>query len=202
MRGRGLRSRSRAGAFATIAALLASQTSTVAAQEKSPTTPTAAQSSGSDVVVTGVRGLVRTEDAPIAELNRDALAAIGAQSLGDINRAIQGQTRSADGADPITLLNGQRVSADQEIQSLPPEAIERIETLPEPAALRYGFPPTRRVVNYITRRRFAQAEVRTALTSTLPTGRATENAHVGVTRLKGDARLTANLDLTHSDPLF
>lgn len=193
--------RPRAGILVT-AAIIVSQTSTAAAQERPSTAPAGAEETGPDIIVTAIRGSAKTDVAPIAELGPDALAAIGAQSVADLNRAIQGQTRSADGADPITLLNGQRVSGDQEIQSLPPEAIERIEILPEPAALRYGFPPTRRVVNYITKRRFAQAEIHAALTSTLPTGRATENARVGMTRLKGDARLTANLDVTHSDPLF
>jgi hypothetical protein len=182
--------------------LVAFQVSLAAAQEKRPTSPVGTERTGPDIIVTGVRGSANTDVALIAELGPDALAAIGAQSVADINRAIQGQTRSADGSNPITLLNGQRVSGDQEIQSLPPEAIEKIEILPEPAALRYGFPPTRRVVNYITKRRFAQAEIRAALTSALPTGRATENVRVGMTRLKGDARLTANLDVTHSDPLF
>ncbi|WP_267383025.1 hypothetical protein [Sphingomonas sp. GC_Shp_2] len=184
------------------AAIIVSQASTATAQERRSTATPGVEDTGPDIIVTAIRGSAKTDVAPIAELGPDALAAIGAQSVADLNRAIQGQTRSADGSDPITLLNGQRVSADQEIQSLPPEAIEKIEILPEPAALRYGFPPTRRVVNYITKRRFAQAEVRTAFTSTLPTGRATENAHVGMTRLKGDARLTANLRITHSDPLF
>jgi len=192
----------RRAALAVSGAMLASQTGTAAAQEQPSSSPGPVEGGALEVVVTGVRGSAAKVVAPLAELGPDALAAIGAQSIDDINRAIQGQTTSADGADPILLLNAQRVSGYQEIQSLPPEAIERIEILPEPAALRYGFPPTRRVVNYITKRRFAQTEVRVATTSTLPTGRATENGRVGLTRLKGDARLTANLDVTHSDPLL
>lgn len=155
-----------------------------------------------DVVVIGVRGSAIADIAPLAELGADAIAAIGAQSLDELNRAIQGQTRSADGSEPILLLNAQRVSGNQEIQSLPPEALEKIEILPEPAALRYGFPPTRRVVNYITKRRFAQLEARAAFGSTVPTGRATQNARAGYTRLRGDARLTANVDYTRSDRLY
>lgn len=192
----------RSHALVTTAALISAQAPAVAAQERPSTTPAGTEETGPDIIVTGIRGSAIANIVPIVELGPDALAAIGAQSIGDINRAIQGQTTSASGADPITLLNGQRVSGDQEIQSLPPEAIDRIEILPEPAALRYGFPPTRRVVNYITKRRFAQVETRITSTSTLPTGRATENARVGVTRLKGDARLTVNLDVAHSDPLY
>jgi hypothetical protein len=184
-----------------VASLTVLLASSVSAQEL-PSTPQAPNGgSDQDIVIVGARGSAIGAIAPIAVLDADAIAAIGAQSLEELNRAIQGQTRSADGAGPILLLNAQRVSGDQEIHSLPPEAIEKIEVLPEPAALRYGFPPSRRVVNYVTKRRFAQVEVRAALVSTVPTGRNTANLRGGYTRLRGDARLTANLDYTRSDPL-
>ncbi|MBW6527912.1 TonB-dependent receptor [Sphingomonas sp. RHCKR7] len=172
------------------------------AQEVPSERPAANIDAAPDIVVVGRRGSAVTDIAPLAELDADAIAALGAQSVDEVNRAIQGQTRSADGSAPILLLNAQRVSGYQEIQSLPPEAIEKIEILPEPAALRYGFPPSRRVVNYITKRRFTQVEARTALGSTLPTGRSAINARTGYTRLRDDARLTANLDYTRSDPLY
>jgi hypothetical protein len=60
----------------------------------------------------------------------------------------------------IFLLNGQRTSGYQDIGSLPPEAIDKVEVLPEPAALKFGYPPSRRVVNFITKRRFSQTEAR------------------------------------------
>lgn len=179
-----------------------SHVTNASAQEVPSGRPAATIDAAPDIVVVGRRGSAVTDIAPLAELDADAIAALGAQSLDEVNRAIQGQTRAADGSAPILLLNAQRVSGYQEIQPLPPEAIEKIEILPEPAALRYGFPPSRRVVNYITKRRFTQVEARTALGSTLPTGRGTINARAGYTRLRDDARLTANLDFARSDPLY
>ena len=47
--------------------------------------------------------------------------------------------------DSGSLLNGQRTSGYQDIGSLPPEAIDKVEVLPEPAALKFGYPPSRRI---------------------------------------------------------
>ena len=69
-------------------------------------------------------------------------------------------TRSADGSPPIMLLNGQRTSGYEEIGSLPPEAIERTELLPEQAAIRFGYPPTRKVLDFITKSRFRTIEAK------------------------------------------
>lgn len=184
---------------ALLAILKASAALAQEAQSAPPPPPSATEPV---IIVQGNRGSAIEDIAPLAEFDADAIAAIGAQSVDELNRAIQGQTRSADGSDPILLLNAQRVSGYEEIQSLPPEAIEKIEILPEPAALRYGFPPTRRVVNYITKRRFAQIEARVAAGTTLPVGRGTQNVRAGYTRLRGDARVTGNVEWTHSDRLF
>ena len=61
---------------------------------------------------------------------------------------------AAAGGRPILLLNGQRISGFRELRDMPPEAIERIEILPEEVALKYGYPADQRVVNFVLRRRF------------------------------------------------
>ncbi|MCP9222262.1 TonB-dependent receptor [Erythrobacter sp. LQ02-29] len=198
--------RRRAARAARVAALLfASSLPTLAVaqveQEPEPAANTQAPDDASTIVVIGQRGSAITDIAPIAELDQDALAAIGATSIDDIRQAIQGQTQSASGGEPIFLLNSQRVSGYQEIGSLPPEAIAKVEVLPEEAALRFGYPPTRRVVNFITKRPFSQVEARVAVASTVPFGSATESARAGYTRLSGEARLTANLEYAHTDAL-
>src|SRR5690349_19469809 len=86
------------------------------------------------------------DDRAIVVFDENAVAAMGAATMDDVVRTIRGVAQAADGSPPIFLLNAQRVSSYQEIGSLPPEALEKIEVLPEPAALRFGFPPTRRVV--------------------------------------------------------
>ena len=152
-----------------------------------------------DIVVVGKRGSAVTDIEPVATLDADTVAATGATSMPELLRAIKGVTQSADGSDPIFLLNAQRVSGYPEIGALPPEAIEKIEVLPEQAALKFGFPPTRRVVNFITKRRFRQIEVRGTIGTTTRSISGTEKANVGITRLHDDSRLTLALEYRHTD---
>lgn len=154
------------------------------------------------IVVTGKRGSAVIDVAPIAEYDADAIAALGAATMGDVLRTIRGATQSADGSEPIYLLNAQRVSGFQEIGSLPPEALEKIEVLPEQTALRFGFPPTRRVINFITKRRFRQIELRGTATALTRGGSTMEAANAGLTRLRDDSRLTLGLEYRHTDPLL
>jgi hypothetical protein len=175
-----------------------------AQQSEDPQTPAPDEQAadGAVIVVTGIRGSAVTDVAPVATLDADALAAIGATTIGELLQAIRGTAQAADGAEPIFLLNAQRVSGYQEIGSLPPEAIDKVEVLPEQAALKFGFPPTRRVVNFITKRRFRQVEVRGSAGTTTHSGSGTEKANLGMTRLHDGGRLTLGLEYRRTDPLF
>jgi len=122
--------------------------------------------------------------------------------MSELMRIIRPLAQSADGGDPIFLLNGQRTSGYQEIGSLPPEAIDKVEVLPEPAALKYGYPPTRRVLNFITKRNFRQFEVRGTVGTTTRPGDTMGNANLNVTRLHKDSRFTLALESRHSSSLL
>ena len=50
----------------------------------------------------------------------------------------------------MVLLNGKRVTGFPEISSIPPEAIERMDILPEEVALKYGYRADQKVVNVVT----------------------------------------------------
>jgi iron complex outermembrane recepter protein len=155
-----------------------------------------------EIVVVGRRGSAVTDVAPVAEYDADAVAATGATTVPELMQAIRGTTQGADGSEPILLLNAQRVSGFAEIGSLPPEAIEKVEVLPEQAALKFGFPPTRRVVNFITKARFRQFEAKASAGTTTRWGSATEKANLGMTRLHEGARLTLGLEYRRTDPLL
>ncbi|WP_093397773.1 TonB-dependent receptor [Sphingomonas sp. OK281] len=139
---------------------------------------------------------------PLATLDAGAISATGATSIDELLRTIRGVTQSGDGQEPIFLLNAQRVSGYQEIGNLPPEAIEKVEVFPEPVALQYGYPPTRRIVNFITKRRFRQLSLKQAAGTSTRGGAGNANAHVDYTRLRGDGRLTLSLDARHTDALL
>lgn len=152
-----------------------------------------------EIVVVGERGSAVTDIMPLASLDARAIAATGATNMPELLQAIRGQTQSADGSPPIFLLNAQRVSGYEEIGSLPPEAILRVEVLPEPAALKFGYPPTRRVVNFITKPDFRQVELRAKAGTTTRPGSTAESANFGLTRLHNGSRLTLALEARHTD---
>ena len=122
---------------------------------------------GEEIVVVGQkpRGSVVGDIPPENVLDPRDIRATGATSIDELLDSVASQTGSArgrSGGRPIVLLNGQRISGFREIRDLPPEAIERMEILPEEVALKYGYAADQRVVNIILRRRFnsTNAEVR------------------------------------------
>src|SRR6478672_8366783 len=126
---------------------------------------TAAQSVNEDygdeepIVVQGTRarGSVVGDIPPQNILDSRDVRATGATSINDLLDALAPQIGSAQGRGserPILLLNGQRISSFREVRDIPPEAIERLEILPEEVALKYGYSADQRVVNIVLRQRF------------------------------------------------
>jgi len=114
---------------------------------------------GDDIVVVGEkpRGSVVGDIPPENILDARDIRATGATSISELLDATASRTGSARGRGserPILLLNGQRISGFRELRDLPPEAIERMEILPEEVALKYGYSADQRVVNIVLRRRF------------------------------------------------
>ncbi|HET9639349.1 MAG TPA: TonB-dependent receptor, partial [Allosphingosinicella sp.] len=114
---------------------------------------------GETIVVTGQRqrGAVIGDIAPEVQFDRREIRALGAGSLSELLEAIEPQTRSGRGREdsrPVILLNGRRISGFAEIRDIPPEAITRIDVMPEEVALKYGYRADQRVVNFVLRRRF------------------------------------------------
>src|SRR4030095_5025969 len=85
------------------------------------------------------------------------IRATGATSISELLDALApqiGSARGRGGEAPVLLLNGRRISACRELRDIPPEAIERVDILPEEVALKYGYRADQRVVNFVLRRRF------------------------------------------------
>ena len=139
-----------------LAALLAGSSHAVAiAQAPSGDEPVAEE----EIIVTGDRfGPAAGDAAPEYRLTPEDLQAYAAATLGELLDALKPLTRSARGSGPpITLVNGRRISSFAEIRELPPEAIARVEIFSEAMALKYGFRPDQRVVNFLLRPGFAAA---------------------------------------------
>ena len=117
-----------------------------------------------EIVVVGQkpRGSVVGDIPPENVLDSRDIRATGATSISELLDAVASQTGSArgrSGGRPILLLNGLRISGFRELRDLPPEAIERMEILPEEVALKFGYAADQRVVNIVLRRRFNSTSV-------------------------------------------
>ena len=110
-----------------------------------------------------LRGQLDVEQAPILELNEEDIAATGATSIAELLEIISPQTSSSrgrsGGARPVFLVNGIRIGSFRELRSYPPEAITKVEVLPEEVAQKFGFPPDRRVVNFILKDNYSSREI-------------------------------------------
>ncbi len=190
-----VRSRRDRGAALAIATLLAP--GAAFAQEAGP-------SARDDVVITGKRlpGSVIGEIEPVAVLDAAAMQALGVTNLSDMLRLLKPLTTSASGGDPVFLLNGRRISGYGEIQSLPPEAMERTEILPETEAARFGFPSTVRVVNFITKRSFRALSVEEGVGTTTDGGGDSALLALGSTRIDKGRWSSLAINYDRQDPLL
>lgn len=112
-----------------------------------------------EIVVTGQRqrGTVLGDIPPEITLSPREIRALGTSNVGELLQALApqtGGTRGRGGGGPVVLVNGRRISSFSEVRDLPPEAIERVDILPEEVALRYGYRAEQRVVNLVLRQRF------------------------------------------------
>ncbi len=114
------------------------------------------------VVAERIRGEVDTPQQPVAVLDEEEIAAYGAASIDELLDLISPQTGSGRGRGegrPVILLNGQRITSFREMRSIPPEAIRRLQVLPEEVALKFGYPPNQRVVNIILKDKYQSKQI-------------------------------------------
>lgn len=149
------------------------------------------------------RGKVEGNIEPEIELNEAEIQSFGATSIGELLTMLTPQTTSTRGRDggggPVLLINGRRISGFQEIQGIPPEAIERFQVLPEEVALSYGYKADQRVVNIILKKNYNALQAQAAATVATDGGRVTPNAGGNRVRIDGDKRWNLDVQVSH-DP--
>ncbi|WBH16710.1 TonB-dependent receptor [Sphingomonas radiodurans] len=161
-----------------------------------------------DIIVTGSRrlpGSVVGDITPEVTLSGRDIRAYGASNIGELLEELSPLTGSIQGRGegaPVVLLGGRRISGFREIRDLPPEAIQRVEILPEEVALKYGYRPDQKVVNIVLRRRFqaVTAEAETALAT--DGGQQTHEADLNFLRLGNGSRFSLDGEYKRVNPLF
>ncbi|MEO6580590.1 MAG: TonB-dependent receptor plug domain-containing protein [Sphingomicrobium sp.] len=186
-------------AFAQAAPQAPSDTQPAASEPNAgPSSDTGEDSDEEAIVVVGQRerATVIGDIPPENQLNSRDIRATGATSISELLEALAPQIGSARGrgsGQPVLLLNGLRISGFRELRDIPPEAIERVDILPEEVALKYGYRADQRVVNFVLRRRFRSTAVRADLGTATDGGYATgllDGTRVAIDR---DRRTTINL---------
>lgn len=156
------------------------------------------------VIATRIKGQVDTTQPPIAVLDEEAIASYGAGSLQELLASIAPQTGSGRGrgsGGPVILLNGMRISGFREMRGLPPEAIRRVEVLPEEVALKYGYRPDQRVVNFILKDNFSSFGSETELRLPSSGGFTEWEQEFSLTRIANGNRINVTGKLEDASPL-
>ena len=158
------------------------------------------------IVITGQRerGAVIGDIPPENQLSARDIRAYGASSITELLADLApqtGSTRGRGGGQPVVLLNGRRISGFGEIRDLPPEAIFRVDILPEEVALKYGYRADQRVVNFVLRPRFRSTAAR--LEGEVATEGGRLGGEVDVTRLllQENGRVSLNAHVERSSAL-
>lgn len=191
------------------------------AQEAVQVTPPAAQSGTEDddedqlqsgvdasgdivVVANRIKGEIQVVQQPIAVFDEEEIAAYGVTSISDLLDAISPQTGSGRGRGdgrPVILLNGARISSFRELRSIPPEAIRRLQVLPEEVALRFGYPPNQRVVNIVLKDKFQSKQASGEFNYPTRGGYSDAELEASTFRVDGQRRTTIETKVTNTSIL-
>jgi hypothetical protein len=143
-------------------------------------------------------GAVVGDIKPELQLYPADIQSYGVSTVTELLNELSPETRSdrgRGGSSPVILLNGRRISAFNEVQNIPTEAILRVDILPEEVSLKYGYTADQRVVNIVLRRRFYATTGELIGGGTTEAGEVTGQGEADLLHIRGDNRL--NLDLKY-----
>lgn len=145
-------------------------------------------------------GAVMGDIRPELRIDEAEIQSYGVSNLAELVAQLAPQTQSgrsrSRGGMPVVLLNGARVSGFAELRDLPPEAIVRVDVLPEEAALKYGYPADQRVLNFVTRKTFQAVTSEIDIEAATAGGAVTRELEAGLFRIDGDRRTQLRADWT------
>jgi hypothetical protein len=153
----------------------------------------------SEVTVTGSRD---SDTRPIMQISPEDLQSYATGSVQELLDALGPRIQtSMSNAPPVILING-RLAGQTELQNLPPEAIARVDVLPEKAALRHGFPDDRRVIDLVLREHFRAFIAEASDSQSTEGGSQTGSGDVSRIHIEHDTQTTVRADYKESDRLL
>ncbi|HEX7759782.1 MAG TPA: TonB-dependent receptor plug domain-containing protein [Caulobacteraceae bacterium] len=139
---------------------------------------------------------------PILQLGSADIAGFGASSLGELLRALALETSGADGSAPVLLLNGVRIASATQLRDLPPEALKRVEVYSGDTAVRFGYGPQQRVLNFVLRPNYSDIAAEGGAGIATDGGGASERYRLGLDRIRSGQRFSLTATYDHADWLF
>ena len=195
--------------LACLAAPLAAQTTPPVREPESSAIGTGSAAGDEEetivVVANRERGKVAGDIAPEIQLGPQDIRAIGAGSIEELLSVLSPLTasgRGRGGEAPVVLINGKRVSGFSEIRNIPPEAIERVDIMPEEVALKYGYRADQRVVNFVLRERFRAVTGEFELGGPTAGGRTSVEAEANFLRIRNGTRLSLEAEYSRDTLLL
>lgn len=172
-----------------------------------PTDDARSPTEDAEVVVQGQRprGSVTADIPPERTFSPLDINAYGANDVGELLQALGPQVSGnggREGASPVTLLNGRRVSGFAEIAQIPTEAIERMEVFPEELALQYGYGADQKVVNIVTYERFRSSLGRLGSILATEGGYGTGTVQASHFAIRGGTRFDFGLEYSGASSLL
>jgi hypothetical protein len=167
--------------------------------------PTAFELDEVSTTVARPRGSANSDIPPDVTLSAEQIAAYGASNIAELLTYLEPLTRSSRGradGQPVFLVNGRRISGFREIQGLPPEAIDRVDILPEEVALQYGYAADQRVVNFVLKSNFNSTTAEVAGRMPTQGGRTTTEIKGNLLNISGPTRWSVDAEYERSSPLF
>lgn len=161
---------------------------------------------GKEIVVVAQRipGQVEAAQPPLAVMDEEDIAAYGVNSISDLLDAISPQTGTGRGRGatmPVILVNGQRITSFRELRDYPPEAIRRVEILPEEVALRFGYAPDQRVVNFILKDHFRSKVGEIEFAEPTRAGTSTTKGQANLLTIDKGKRFNISLKADYTSPM-
>jgi len=152
-----------------------------------------------DIVVTGQRRVGEAQS--LRHFDVDELRAMGITSIKDLMQRLGAQMKGADGSNPVFAINGRRPLDEEEVQTLPFDAIQSFDLLPQEAASSLGYSPNQPVMNLTTKAKYQGFETMLNGQTSIEGGGSMADGRLAMTRLRGKKRLTLSATLARQSEL-